>query len=193
MPHGYGPVAAWVVPSFVFFAWQALLWFRLGHIPLLGDAHYNAGAPFTGLWQSLLVHFRSPTAPQSLFWFGQAGVLCAVWVWALLSLVTRADTSGTAEGPPAATALTDPQVSSGGSLVGMAVPLAFVGNVVLGLSLPSIIWVHALADLRPLADSFVFAAIVLLSSRMRWTTIRWPAAATALGWIVVAAYRVTSL
>ncbi|MDA8393013.1 MAG: hypothetical protein M0Z87_09505, partial [Actinomycetota bacterium] len=67
---------------------------------------------------------------------------------------------------------------------------AFLGNVVLALSLHPIIWDHALADLRPLADSFVFAVLVLLSSRLR---LRLPAAATALAWIVVAAYRMTSL
>lgn len=193
VPPDYGRIAVWVVPSLVFFGWQAFLWSRLGHVPLLGDAHYNAGAPFTGLWQSLLARARHPAAPKSLFWFGQAGALLAVWAWALVSLAARADVSGTPAGPSEASALTSLRGFSGGSLAAMAVPLAFVGNVVLALSLPSIIWGHALADLRPLADSFVLAVVVLLSRQVRRPGIRWPALVTALAWVVVAAYRVTSL
>lgn len=188
--------ATWIVPSLVFFAWQAALWGVLGSIPLLGDTRSNAGAPFSGLWQAIVLHLAHPAAAKSLFWFGQAGVLVAVWVWAavaspgLLGDIRETYARPPAGGPQLSAGVTGTGVLSGGTLVRMAVPMAFLGNVVLALSLPPIIWDHALADLRPLADSFVFAVLVLLSSRLR---LRLPAAATALAWIVVAAYRMTSL
>jgi hypothetical protein len=80
---------AWVLPTVVFVAWQAVVKAATGNIPLLADGGRNAGAPFIAPFQALrnnLAHLNTHQLDQYDMWLLELAILVLFSIVALLSL-----------------------------------------------------------------------------------------------------------
>jgi len=161
---------AWVVPTLVFFGWQATVWAFTGHIPIRSDTGNNLGIPLEGLIRAARLRLPELPSRTALLWLAQVGAVLVLWVSALARLVVPR---------------WRPDYPTAPSEI-----LALLLYVSLMLCVPFPIWHSSSSDLRSFADSATLATVIVLSSPPR---VRLPVLSSGLLWAVVAAFRITSL
>jgi hypothetical protein len=156
---------AWIVPSIVFVAWQAVVYQVTGSVALAADTSSNTGLPGQAMVHAVIhnVSHLGPHAVATDAWVVEFVVLLILVVMAAAEL--RATTAPVQE-----------RVAFGFFIVELFV-------------LSPLIW-NGVADLRSLDEVYLFAMLVLLGSRRRLLV---PALVLAPALLVVAAHRAVSL
>jgi hypothetical protein len=155
----------WLIPALVFVAWEVVLRFATGVIPIFEDSGKNAGAPFVAAVMAIGHNFGHLTA-------GVDGAPAAVIIWDLELLV-----------------LTGFAVAALCSLRSTTVPvyerLALVLYIVEIFCLSPTNW-DGYADLRSFVEVYLLATIILFATRRK---LWWFAAAAGPMFLTVLIYR----
>jgi hypothetical protein len=150
------PAISWVLPGFVFVAWQLVVRLATGSWPLLTSGQRNLGTPFVGMVRGFRHYLDLWPSRSATLWFAELFILVAVIVAAAVAL--RTTTARLYE------------------------RAAWLAYGVLALSVAPGIWLGDVG-FRSLDDLYLFSCIILLSSRQR---LRVPGVLVAGGWTVVA-------
>lgn len=134
------PDVVWIVPALVFAAWEVAVERTVGTFPVLASASANRGAPFTGIVHAVGHYAALLPGHAALTWFAELAVLAVVALSAAFAF-------------PSSRALLHEK-------------LAWIGYVVLSLSLSDNIWLGDVG-FRSLNEVFLFSVILLLCSPRR--------------------------
>lgn len=149
------PDVVWIVPTLVFAAWEVAVERTVGTFPVLASASSNRGAPFTGIVHAVGHYAALLPNHAALTWFGELAVLAVVALSAAFAF-------------PRSRALLHEK-------------LAWIGYVVLSLSLSDNIWLGDVG-FRSLNEVFLFSVILLLCSPRR---VRVQSVLVGLTWAAV--------
>ncbi|MCA1838980.1 MAG: AZOBR_p60025 family cell surface glycopolymer formation protein [Actinomycetota bacterium] len=149
-----------VIPLTVYAGWQLVLHSVWGRFPLAAGGN-NIGPPFKGavdVWRM----FAQLSLSARAHWLIEVALVTAVSIVALLCLKrTRL------------------------SVVGRS---AFVGYLLVGIGLSSVVWIEDWAFLRALSEAFVFGWLIIAITRLRLKAVL--AVATLGVWLSLAALNV---
>jgi hypothetical protein len=156
---------AWLVPSAVFAAWQAVVYSVTGSFALGADTSSNTGFPGQAMVHALVTNVRHLSVHAAPIDAWVVEFVCLVAFVAMAAASLRSTTVPVQE------------------------RLAFVFFIVELFVLSPSIW-NGVADLRSLDEVYLFAVLILLGSRRRLVV---PALVVAPALLVVVAHRAVSL